>query len=60
MSAANYDQLPVVACKYCKSLHIQIDENGNDICMKCGSVNDIDEFEDIEQYRQNIEGTWGI
>ena len=34
----NYDNEPVVACKYCKSLHIVTDEVDNDICMRCGSV----------------------
>ena len=60
MKGVDYNKLPVMACKYCKSLHIQIDVDGNDVCMKCGSFNTIDEFENIEEYRQNVEGTWGI
>jgi hypothetical protein len=47
-----YDTLPVVACKYCKSLHIKTDDNENDICMSCGSINQIDIYDNIEQYNE--------
>jgi len=43
----NYDDEPVVACKYCKSLHIRTDEDMNDICWHCGSTNDLKEFKNI-------------
>ena len=46
----DYDSEPVVACKYCKSLHIITDEDVNNICMRCGSVNEITEFENIYKY----------
>lgn len=46
----DYDSEPVVACKYCKNLHIVTDEDVNNICMRCGSVNDIVEFENIYEY----------
>ncbi len=48
----DYDELPVVACKYCKSLHIVTDEVDNNICMRCGSCNEITEFENIHKYNQ--------
>ncbi len=45
-----YDNVPVVACKYCKSLHIITDELNNDICFRCGSVNELTEFKTINDY----------
>ncbi len=48
----NYDELPVVACKYCKSLHIVTDEDSNDICFRCGSKNELKEFENIFEYEK--------
>lgn len=48
----DYDELPVFACKYCKSLHIVTDEVANNICMRCGSVNEITEFQNIHEYNQ--------
>lgn len=45
----NYDSEPVVACRYCKSLHIEYDENGKDLCMRCGS-NELTWFENIHKY----------
>ncbi len=53
-SKDNYDELPVVACKYCKSLHIVTDEDVNDICFRCGSVNELEEFKDIYEYNKFI------
>tara|TARA_R110000822_G_scaffold73853_3_gene177567 strand:- start:4609 stop:4863 length:255 start_codon:yes stop_codon:yes gene_type:complete len=46
----DYDSLPVAACKHCKSLHITIDEVQNNHCMRCGSTNDIEMFENIDAY----------
>jgi CTP:phosphocholine cytidylyltransferase-like protein len=46
----NYDDEPVVACRYCKSLHIVSDELENNVCFKCGSVNELEEFKDINEY----------
>jgi DNA-directed RNA polymerase subunit RPC12/RpoP len=51
----NYDDEPVVACKYCKSLHIVTDEVGNDICMRCGS-NELKEFKNIHEYKEFLNG----
>lgn len=47
-----YDEEPVVACKYCKSLHIKSDEIDNSICMRCGSVNELKDFKDIYEYQK--------
>lgn len=50
METKEYDKEPVVACKYCKSLHIVTDEVDNDICFRCGSVNELKEFKNIDEY----------
>lgn len=46
----NYDDLPVVACKYCKSLWIENDDLDNEYCMRCGSVNDTVIKRNIDEY----------
>ena len=46
----NYDDEPVVACRFCKSLHIVSDEVENNVCMRCGSINELQEFENINEY----------
>jgi hypothetical protein len=46
----NYDEEPVVACRFCKSLHIVSDEVDNNVCMRCGSINELTEFKDINEY----------
>lgn len=50
----NYDEESVVACKYCKSLHIVDDEDMNAICFRCGSVNELQEFKDIFEYEKFV------
>lgn len=52
--SSDYDNEPVVACKHCKSLHILNDEIKNDICMKCGSINDTIEYSNIYEYNSYI------
>ena len=52
----DYNDEPVVACKYCKSLHIVIDEVDNNICMRCGSVNELKEFKNIHEYKNFVDG----
>ena len=44
------DNDPVFACRYCKTLHIEVDELNNDVCMHCGSVNELKEFDNIYEY----------
>lgn len=50
----DYDSLPVVACTYCNSLHITIEdiEHGEpvDVCNRCFSVGETREFKNIEEY----------
>lgn len=46
----DYDSDPVHACKYCKNLNVQYDDNQNEICMRCGSKNSTIEFKDIHEY----------
>lgn len=53
-SKEDYDEEPVVACKYCKNLHIVKDEVDNNICYKCGSINEVDEFKNIFEYQQSL------
>jgi hypothetical protein len=49
-SDKHYDDEPVVACKYCKNLYIVVDDEDNDICMKCNSVNELKTYENIGEY----------
>ena len=51
----DYDDLPVASCKYCKSLHITTDDADNNICMRCGSINDIVIHEDIHKYIEDTD-----
>jgi rRNA maturation endonuclease Nob1 len=53
----DYDDEPVVACKHCKKLYIVVDDVDNDICMRCGSVNETRKFENIKEYIKYIEET---
>ena len=53
----NYDDEPVEACRFCKSLNIQYDEdNLNVICMRCGSTNELRVFKTIHEYNNFING----
>jgi len=46
----DYDTLPVTACKYCSNLYLEVDDAENDVCMRCGSTNEIIVFTDIFEY----------
>lgn len=50
----NYDELPVAACKYCNSLWIENDEVENDVCMRCGTVNELVIYKDINSYIETV------
>lgn len=52
VSKINYDELPVAACKYCTSLYVVADEIENDICMRCGAINEIVIYKDIADYQK--------
>jgi hypothetical protein len=54
MESKEYDKEPVVACKYCNNLHIVTDELDNNVCMKCGSVNELKEYSNIEEYLKKV------
>lgn len=56
-----YDEIGVVACKHCKSLYILNDELNNEHCGRCGSVNDIIMYKNIDDYleaKQDEEEEW--
>jgi len=50
MNKEDYDELPVVACKYCDHLNIQQDDVENAHCIKCGAINELREFKNIQEY----------
>ena len=47
---SEYDHIPVTSCKHCLSTFIIVDELNNDICGRCGSVNEIEIHKDIFEY----------
>jgi hypothetical protein len=49
-SKKEYDSIPVASCKHCHNIDIRQDEFDNDICMKCGSVNELKIYDDIHEY----------
>lgn len=50
----DYDNMPVAACSHCKSLYIEVDELENDICMRCGSINELTTYKNIEEYLEQV------
>jgi|TARA_R110000822_G_scaffold152112_8_gene291362 tRNA(Ile)-lysidine synthase TilS/MesJ len=50
----NYDELPTAACRHCDSLGLKVDELDNDICIRCGSINEINIFPDYYSYELYI------
>jgi len=54
-SKTNYDELPVTACKYCNNLYIEVDDAENDICMRCGTINELNVFTDIFDYKKYVD-----
>lgn len=53
----DYDNEPVVACKYCKSLHIITEETSTgevDICNRCFTVGETTEFKNINEYNNYL------
>lgn len=54
----NYDDEPVVACKYCKSLHITTHQDKDatyDVCNRCYSTNELIEFPNIHEYNEYLQ-----
>jgi hypothetical protein len=52
----DYDEEPVFACKHCGTLVVpnqyEVDDDGNEICQRCNSINDIREYKDIFEYNR--------
>ena len=46
----DYDSLPVVACGGCGNIATEVDEHGNDVCFKCGEINNIKVYNNIHEY----------
>lgn len=58
-SDIDYDNEPVVSCKYCKSLHITTEHDETtdtdyDVCNKCFTTNEVIEFKNIDEYIEHL------
>lgn len=55
-SKEDYDKQPVFACKHCGTLVVpnqyEVDDDGNEICQRCNSVNEVTEYKDIFEYNK--------
>jgi rRNA maturation endonuclease Nob1 len=58
MTVKEYNKEPVVACGGCRSLYLKQDDDDNDICMRCGSINDTVAYNDIEVYKKKNNSIW--
>ena len=56
MEKKDYDSEPVFACKHCGTLVVpnqyEVDEDGNEICQRCNSVNEVVEYKNIFEYNK--------
>jgi len=56
MEKKDYDKEPVFACKHCGTLVVpnqyEVDDDGNEICQRCNSVNDVKEYSNIFEYNK--------
>lgn len=52
MNKEDYNNMPVAACKHCKSLYIVTDDLGNERCMRCSSINEVVVYSNIEEYNK--------
>ena len=56
MEKKDYDKEPVFACKHCGTLVVpnqyEVDDDGNEICQRCNSVNEVKEYKDIFEYNK--------
>ena len=54
MEKKDYDKEPVFACKHCGTLVVpnqyEVDDDGNEICQRCNSVNEVETFSNIQEY----------
>lgn len=55
-SKEDYDKQPVFACKHCGTLVVpnqyEVDDDGNEICQRCNSVNEVTEYKNIFEYNK--------
>ncbi len=55
----DYDKQPVYSCGNCGSLHIQVDDMElNNVCMRCGTSNDIVKFDDVHKWKDSNKGKY--
>ena len=56
MEKKDYDKEPVFACKHCGTLVVpnqyEVDDDGNEICQRCNSINDVKEYSNIFEYNK--------
>ena len=56
MEKKDYDKEPVFACKHCGTLVVpnqyEVDDDGNEICQRCNSINDVKEYKNIFEYNK--------
>ena len=56
MEKKDYDKEPVFACKHCGTLVVpnqyEVDDDGNEICQRCNSVNEVAEYKNIFEYNK--------
>lgn len=56
MEKKDYDKEPVFACKHCGTLVVpnqyEVDDDGNEICQRCNSVNEVKEYYNIFEYNK--------
>ena len=52
----DYDKEPVFACKHCGTLVVpnqyEVDDDGNEICQRCNSINNVKEYSNIFEYNK--------
>ena len=52
----DYDKEPVFACKHCGTLVVpnqyEVDDDGNEICQRCNSVNEVISYKNIFEYNK--------
>ena len=62
MDKKDYDKEPVFACKHCGTLVVpnqyEVDDDGNEICQRCNSVNEVETFSNIKEYLKTKGGRY--
>ena len=52
------DNEPVEACGTCKSLYLVNEDKTHVVCMRCGSVNDVIKYDNIDEYLKTNDKKW--